>query len=219
MRRLCSSVYRSQTTSASVCRGNSRGGFSLVEILTVLAVISIMAVVSVQSFSSMTQSGGLTTGGNDLADLAALAHDYAASHNVMTALVAVTTSSSVSSSAQYRAFIVVASDTTGTVWSPVSKWVYLPAAVTMSSYATLNTFQTFKGAYPPQNLSLTLNGQGVASGYVFQTFYPDGHMDTSANSVVLHLVTNANKALKTEPKDYYDLVFNPMTGTVKINRP
>lgn len=222
MRLASSSVngcHRLRAIAAPVDRREGRRGFSLVEILSVLAVISIMALVGLPSITAMSQSGSLTAGGNDLADLAVMAHDYAVSHNVMTALVGVTSATTVPSAAQYRAFIVLASDPTGQNWAPVSKWVFLPSAVTMSSYASLNTFQTFKGAYPPQNLSLNLEGANVTSGYAYQTFYPDGHMDTTASSVVLHIVTNQNKTTKTDPKDYYDLVFNPMTGTVKINRP
>lgn len=164
-------------------------------------------------------------GGNDLADLASLAHDYAVSHNVMTALVGVTTSTSVSSNAQYRAFVVIASDSTGNNWAPVCKWMLLPASVTMASSTkldtTLNTFiyPKFQGSYPLPTITFSLDGVNFTSGYLYQTFYPDGHMDTSASSVTLLLVTNQNKTATTAPKDYYELIFNPMTGTVKINRP
>ena len=188
---------------------SSRRGFSLVEILTTLAIISVMAVVSLPSIASFSEASKLSAGGNELADLATLAHDYALSHNMVTALVGITTSSA-APSAQYRAFVVMARDSGGN-WSPVSKWTWLPEAVAMDS-SSANTFLTFSGTNQ-QNFSLNLNGAKVGSGYAYQLFFPDGRMDTSASSLLLRVVTPHN------PANWYDLVFNPMTGTVKINRP
>jgi prepilin-type N-terminal cleavage/methylation domain-containing protein len=215
----------------SDCR-RSRRAFTLIELLVVLAIIAILAVLSLPALSSMNQSGNLTAAGNDLADLAALAHDYAASHNVMTALIGVKAGpATLPSSEQYRAFIVVAGALTPgnpPTWSPapVTKWLLLPASVTMASstgaLATIksyNTFLTITGDQYPPNPSLSLGGVNITGGYTWQTFFPDGHMDTSASSVTLLLVTTPNKAATSVPKDYYELIFNPMTGTVKINRP
>ncbi len=196
-------------TKASARYRSSRQGFSLVEMLTTLAIISVMAVLSLPSIVSFSEANKLSAGGNELADLATLAHDYALSHNMVTALVGVTTSNAVPT-AQYRAFVVMARDSSGN-WSPVSKWTWLPDAVTMDS-SSANTFLTFSGSNQ-QNFSLNLNGASVGSGYAYQLFFPDGRMDTSASSLLLRVVTTHN------PANWYDLVFNPMTGTVKVNRP
>jgi Tfp pilus assembly protein FimT len=202
-------------------RPSSRQGFSLVETRAVVAIITVLAVLSMPSISSLGRSSNLTAGGNALSDLAVMAQQYAMSHNVMTALVCVTNPASLPS-AQYRAFIVLASDSTGNNWAPVSKWTFLPASVAMSSAAN-NTFLS-PLASPPQSFptSLTLNGTIVtSSNFVYQCFFPDGRMDTSAASVVLRIV-NAQSAANlsaANPPNYYDLIFNPNTGTVKIDRP
>jgi len=202
-----------QTFSAMSYLRRSRGAFSLIEILSVLAVISIMAVLSLPSISGLTQSSSLSAGGNDLADLAVLAHDYAVSHNVMTALVGVTTAPTIPN-AQYRAFVVMATDQSGNNWTPVSKWAWLPESVTMSSNSSVNTF--LSPVSLPQNFPtyVSLNGAAVnSSNCAYQFFYPDGHMNTSSSSVVLRIVSANSQA------NYYDLIFNPLTGTIKINRP
>jgi uncharacterized protein (TIGR02596 family) len=201
----------------------SRRGFSLVEILTVIAIITVMAVLSLPSITSLRQSGSLTAGGNELSDLAVMAQQYAVSHNVMTALVGVTGTTTVPN-AQNRAFVVIASDSTGNNWAPVCKWTLLPDSVVMASSSSINTFiaQTSPPAGFPS--TLTLNGTSLncssGSGGVcsYQLFYPDGQMDTSAPSVILPLVSAQNVAATALPQNYYELIFNPNTGTVKIKR-
>jgi hypothetical protein len=189
-----------------------------------MAIITVMAVLSFPSIASLRRSGSLTAGGNELSDLAVMAQQYAVSHNVMTALVGVTGTTTVPN-AQNRAFVVIASDSTGHNWAPVCKWTLLPDSVVMASSSSINTFiaQTSPPAGFPS--TLTLNGTslncspgpgGVCS---YQLFYPDGQMDTSAPSVVLPLVSAQNVAVTTLPQNYYELIFNPNTGTVIINRP
>lgn len=187
----------------------SRRGFSLIELFTTVAVIVIMAAISLPSVSSLLDGDKLTSGGNSLLALSMEAHDYALAHNVVTALVGVTTSSAVPN-AQYRAFVILARDSDGS-WSPVSKWMWLPAGVTMDS-SSANTFLNYQGANA-QTFALNLQGANVGGGYAYQLFFPDGRMDTSASSVLLRVVATHN------PANRYDLIFNPMTGTVKVDRP
>ena len=208
MRPTCPTTFSTKGCCRRLRRSGSRA-FSLLEILATLAIISIMAAVSFPSIASLSQGDKLSAGGNDLADLATQAHEYALSHNVVTALVGVTTSPAVPN-AQYRAFVVMARDSSGN-WSQVSKWLRLPDAIAMDT-TSVNTFLNYQGSYP-QTFSLSLNGATMTSGYAYQLFFPDGRMDTSASSVLLRVVSSQNSA------NWYDLIFNPMTGTVKIDRP
>jgi len=197
----------------------SRRGFSMIEVLSVLAIISVMAAVSFPSLAGMNQSASVTAGGNDVADLATFAHDYALSHNTMTALVAATTPSAIPATDQYRLLIVMANPSgDGLTWLPVSKWHILPDGATLSA-TTANTFlnnasQAFKVAAPTFKGAVLPNGS-----YGYKVFFPDGHMDTSAATPpTLRVVSLKNRA-SASPVDYYDLVFNPTTGAVKISRP
>ncbi len=169
---------------------------------------------------------------NGLVDLATFAHDYALSHNATTALVGVTSSSN-ASTAQYRAFVVLANNQG--VWSQVSNWYHLPSSTVMSSN-TANTFLAYQngggygGNYPQTFIvpstsasALTLRGAAVNNsdntGFAYLIFFPDGHIDTTGSSAINMRLVNAQNQATGSPADYYDLIFNPMTGTVKISQP
>ncbi len=216
-------------------RAHSRllqSGFSLAELMTVLAVISILAALSFPSVASFNQSAALKSAGNGLVDLATFAHDYALSHNATTALVGVTSSSN-ASSAQYRAFVVLANNQG--VWSQVSNWYRLPQSTVMSS-SNANTFLSYQngggysGNYPQTFLvpstsasALTFRGTPVNNsdntGFAYLIFFPDGHIDTTGSSAINMRLVNSQNQATGSPADYYDLIFNPMTGTVKISQP
>jgi prepilin-type N-terminal cleavage/methylation domain-containing protein len=186
--------------------------FSLIELLTVVAVLSVLAAASIPALSSLSGASSLTGDGNNLVNLAASAREYSLANNALTALVGVTTLNS-KPTANYRAFIVLKREADGT-WSPLSKWFLLSDKVSMSNQAT-NTFLQFRGSYTNVNFPpLTLDGAtvNVSTDCTYQFFLPDGRMDAS-DPILLRLVP----ANGTSP-NRYDLIFNPNTGTVKVDR-
>ena len=210
-------------TGAAPLRQNASDAFSLLEILLVTGIILVMTLISLMSLPSLKTASSLTAGGNNLADLAQLARDYALSHNVITAFVGVTNSTL--TNASYRAFIVLSRDSSGN-WAPVTQWTWLPSATVMSSAET-NSFLTYQGSNPQtftnsSSSALVLNRVNVNDGCAYQLFFPDGQIDSvSSSTFVLRLVSAspASDQAAANPRNWYDLVFIPSTGAIKIERP
>ena len=106
-------------------------GFSLIELLTVIGVIVILMAFIVPAVSNFGRATGLTSAGNMVTHLTALARQTAISKSTLTALVMLAdqgTSDDQGTSADYRAFTVL-EYTAGAGWSQISKWEILPEGI------------------------------------------------------------------------------------------
>jgi len=176
---------------------NASKGFSLIELLVVVAVMGLLLAMGASVFSSqkgaeVSQAGGILT------DLAHLARQNALSKNTRTMLVI----GQVTEAGQSRS---AASIWDAATTNQLERWNLLPLSVVAENSGS---------AQAPFGAPLTYRGANVDDPEIYW-FYPDGRMGDG-------LI--AAPKLKVEPRqgmpeNYYELVFNPVTGTAKVNRP
>jgi prepilin-type N-terminal cleavage/methylation domain-containing protein len=207
-------------------------GFSLVEILTVVAIMSVLAFAAVSSVSSL-KSTALTSSGNQMVDVFAMARQNSISKNDYTAV-------AIMSQGQfaYRAYclleLAVQDDGTFGSWTPVTAWRYLPAGTVFepvdgSANTANDTFfsdsPTLPSTFPALPATYSFQGQQINLGTstVIQYYQPDGTLSTQpAGGLILRMVEgqiNSGGAVVYQGASYYDLVFVSNTGIAKIRRP
>lgn len=174
-----------------------RSGFTLIEMLVVIAVISVLTVMSLSLLSSKKGSE-ITMAGGVVSDLAHLARQNALAKNTRTVLVL----AQVNEGGQPRSAVSIWDAATT---NQLEKWTVLPETVVATNVS---------GFASPFTLPCVFRGQSITNGDCF-VFYPDGHMSEDQTQVAQLSV----RARQGNPNDYYKLVFNPLTGTSKVSRP
>lgn len=177
--------------------GGTSAAFSLIELLVVVAVMGILLAMGASVFSS-SKGAEVTKAGGVLTDLAHLARQNALSKNTRTMLVI----GQVTEAGQPRS---AASIWDAATTNQLERWNLLPVSVVAENSGSAQTAFT---------APLTFRGSTVNNPEIYW-FYPDGRMGDN--------LTDAPK-LRVEPREgtaenFYELVFNPVTGTAKVNRP
>lgn len=179
--------------------GSTSAAFSLIELLVVVAVMGILLAMGASVFSS-SKGAEVTKAGGVLTDLAHLARQNALSKNTRTMLVI----GQVTEAGQPRS---AASIWDAATTNQLERWNLLPVSVVAENSGVPQ--DEFAG-----RAELKFRGAQVDDPQIYW-FYPDGRMGDN--------LTNAPK-LKVEPRqgeanNFYELIFNPVTGTAKVNRP
>jgi prepilin-type N-terminal cleavage/methylation domain-containing protein len=212
----------------------SRRGFSLVEMLTVLAIMLSLAVLSMSSFSSL-QSTSLTSSGNQMVDLLAMARQNSISQNAYTA-VAIKSQGTGAYNAYCLLQLTRQDDGTLGEWTEITPWHYLARGVVFESGQTNDTFVSMPISLPaPLPTTFPFQGQQInlSSATVYQCYQPDGTLSAqpaSPTRMALRLIQGAvdpssgaftyqGRTVSGQEVSYYDLVFVGNTGVIKIERP
>jgi len=190
-------VWRGGGSGNQISKADRSVGFSLIELLVVMAVMAILVTVGVSALSSPKQGEDVTRAGGTLGDLAGLARQYSLSKNTRTVLlVAQISDGGVTRSA---ASIWDASAT-----NQLEKWNLLPETVLATNSSDF-AGTAFAGA--------KYRGQSLASPGTYW-FYPDGRMGDDPSQIPkLKVLPQRGNLLDT-----YELIFNPTTGTFKASR-
>jgi prepilin-type N-terminal cleavage/methylation domain-containing protein len=214
---------------------SAKSGFSLIEILVVMAIMTILAFIAMPSLVGVNSSGQLSAAGNLVVDLANQARQNSITQNAMTALVMVN-GSTTHPEWNNRLFVLMelapaSSSGTPPSWTPVSKWEMLPPGVVVDP-----SFSSFMSQSPTLATSLpSLSYLGTSipsSDCAYQVFLSTGGLLSPSAAVnappILRLVTGAmNGTVATyrgaqtagSPDNYYNVTINPYTGMLKVTRP
>lgn len=185
------------------------GAFSLVELLTVVAMLGAMMAMVTPALLNSHQGSVLTTSGNTMADLAALARQNAASRHIITALIITSkTNSSVKQSVTVVEYEIAKKN-----WKRSHQWIRLAESVAAEDdgEADGGGVSAVTAIAP-----LQLDDGGVPlTTYSALVFYPDGRM-ASIGKPTRRLRMALARGTKVNT---YDLVFNVDTSAFRILRP
>lgn len=147
-------------------------GFTLLEVLLVLAIIAIVIGLTAPLASQLGKSKSLTNAGNRLADLLAAARQNSMTKNCLTVLLVPAGSDQWNSCILYQ--LRPRSDGSApasTDWEPASKWENLPAGVTISE--TTFVAETESASLPAPLPSIRYGDVPIGQ-YRFVAFMPRG---------------------------------------------
>lgn len=179
-------------------------GFSLPELLVVIALIAILAALTVAGTGSLRSSGYLNNAGNLVSDQIHQARRLAQAKNAQTLLVMAK-----DARGAFRLLTVCERAAGSPDWNQVTRWEVLPEGIGIDASQSLLHSPAVTPPPPP----LTQAGRTIpASDYAYQVFFPDGRL-LAADNPVLFVSPSAGT------NNFYRIVINASTGIPIIERP
>lgn len=201
-----------------------RQGFSLVELITVVAIVGIITALVVPAVNGFGRSTALNSGGNMVANLAGLARQTAMSKNTLAALVVVT---NLGTEQDYRAMTVA--EYRDGIWQQVTKWETLPTGIVVDT-SSESTFLTNTPVPFPFKLGIVIGNRRLddASTFAARIFLSNGSLQNADKAAQLRIVEGfrqgagiayTHRGTGNQPANYYDIAIIGTTGIAKISRP
>ncbi len=199
----------------------SQKGFTLVELLCVMAIMALLLAVTLPSIEGMNLSMGVGQGGQLFADEVALARQTASARNITVEVRCIKVRSR--SEIGYTAIQLWSKATN----SPVSRVMTLPEGVAISEDTT--NISTLFSTYTQPSPLPTMPTGGPLAGYSYISFTisPSGMVgplsattavpSMTLTSVGVLPVTKASAAAL--PKNYVLVQLNPLTAVTSAYRP
>ena len=210
-------------------RQASCSGFSLLELLVVMAIMGIMLYQTVPAISSLQESNNLTFAGQSVIDTFAVARQYAASRNQSVSIRFIT--SSASTTLGYKGYDVVQIWKTDPVTLlPVAseRMIRFPTGIEISSDATLSPLVAAGGG-GLVGTSSNMPAGSIAGSYVQFSVRPDGNIVVSNPPTgeaaarqpryFLTLLPPRYDSSSALPKNYITVQVNPDTANTSVFRP
>lgn len=210
-------------------------GFSLVELLAVIGVIVILMAFIVPAVSNFGRATGLTSAGNMVTNLTALARQTAISKSTLTALVILADQGT---PADFRSFAVL-EYSAGQGWSQISKWETLPEGIVVDRSNLKDcsflensprNFPFLHGPSAQANPPVSYKDEPVKDpdGYAARIFLPHGGLQNPEWPAQIRLVEGfiqGGQVVYTRRGDpgqtanFYDVAIVGATGMTKVSRP
>lgn len=206
-------------------------GFTIVELLTVVAIMSILVSLGMVSLRGISGGSNLATSGSKLAGLLESARAESILKRQPVAVVMLLSGSDGARRA-FAALEYVPADAPATPsWKQVSRWETLPdgviadtqppAAGALASVFSTDTSVTVTPTLPALKYRGTSFNPGSGYGYVI--FMPDGSIYQASQSCALSLIPgfwNGSDVQRAGTgNNYLQIVVNDATGRVKVVRP
>lgn len=189
-------------------------GFSLIELLTVVAIIVILVTLTIPAFQSIAMGSSLSRSGQIVADQFALARQMAISRNsqVQVRVVWLT-----DSPAGYRAIQLWGQGTNLANFVPLTRMTVLPDGISMASNAALSPLLTDAATIKTNDV---FPGKGTL-GYCGFRFKSGGGTDLpfNATNAFLTVAYARNSNASALPTNYCIVQIDPVSGRAKTYRP
>jgi len=198
-----------RVTPSKLIKFHTCCGFSLVELLTVVAVISMMAVFTSVSIFSNKRAATLTEAGNTVVDMARFAQQMALTKSEISALVF--------SDSEENNEIIITVLTLGVdgEWTQIIPWKKLPAIISRSETTEQLESAEAMNSMSDNELQLTQNGNQIPlSSCRGIIFLPQGQIRQSTNLTFRRLRLN----LPESSDNFYDIIFRCDSGSVFAKR-
>jgi len=197
-------------------RRASRLGFSLIELLTVVAMIGLLSALIAPAVSSIGKATSLVTAGNKLAALVDQARQNSMAKNVMTALLMTD-----QGAGNWAAVLMeYSAEGASPQWKTITKWENLPTGVLVNTNDS--SFITNSGV-ALHFVAPALNYRGnPVSSYASRIFLPNGGLSTPTDPAQIKLVegiVQGGSTTYTRPANFYTIAIVGATGRTKIVRP
>jgi len=182
----------------------NRKGFTLVELLLVIALIVMLTALTLPGIKSIHSAGHLNNAGNLVSDVINQARQMARARNSLVLLIIAE-----DSSGALNQLTLCERSAEATSWKQILRWETLPAGIAIDPAKSQLT------ALSPTPSPPTLKrGAGEISpeDYSYQVFLPDGRLLANANPVLYLASANASA-------NFYRIVINSSTGVPIIERP
>ena len=206
-------------------------GFSLVEILLVVAILAGLISLSVPAFNRMVTASNLAAGGQSLADQLSLARQTAITKNaqVEVRLYQLPDPARPDSKTPtlYRAFQSFALGSGGSETNAIAKPTFLPRSIVFLSSPTVSSLLPSGSTAPPLlvagEAAGTRFGGSIPSAYNYMAFHfnPDGSTDLDPRTAwyISLAFEKAPLGASGVPADFITVQLDPLSGRVKLFRP
>lgn len=189
------------------------GGFSLVELLVVLAIVALLAALAAPAVVSSLSASRLTTAGQSVRDALALARQAAVSRSATVEVRWFKYAGTGDAAPRYRSmqtFLI----TSGSA-RPLDRGLQLPAGVVLSEDPSLSPFlNSTNHAEAPVPAGEPMPGGGTDNRYRAFRFSARGSADLAIGENSFTLIPEDGSARET-PANFVTLQVQPISGGVR----
>jgi uncharacterized protein (TIGR02596 family) len=201
-----------------------RRGYTLIELLTVMAIMGILLVATLPSIEGLNRSANITQAGQFFADQVSLARQLSSARNITVEVRCIKVPSR--SAKGYTALQLWGPGNTVPVTQvPLSRLQTLPDGIAISENTSTNS--TLFGAYSSTGMMPTGTGSAAGDTYVSFTINPSGMVGPLTSSTVepsmsmlsVCILPEGNATDAALPKNYMLVQLNPLTAATTSYRP
>lgn len=191
-----------------------RTGFSLVELLIVMAIVMVLAAAAIPSIDAVLRGSNLTRGGQLIADQLALARQEAVSRNRDVEVRFYQISDGDGKEWKAVQFLRIEQGLNGPTTNLASRLLLMPDGIHMAARDNLSPLITTPAIAGSQDMGA--RGNLSYAGFRFRA---DGSLDSSMDDSRNYVTVSSIRDTANPPANFYTIQINPLTGKASIFRP